>query len=170
MNHDAALELAFGPLDPAAEFRYVVEVDGLTLATFVEASGFSAQRDVLEVREGGVNNYVHKLPGRISYSELTLRRGISFTTQLWEWFAEGMYDGMVTRRNLTVIQYSSYFNLPARWYDISNAFPVRWEGPALRADSSQLAVESLSLTFETLVVRDWSSIDFAAALAKVVPV
>lgn len=169
MNKDSALELVFGPLDPAAEFRYVVEVDGLSLATFVEASGFTVEREVMPVREGGVNNYVHKLPGRVTYSELTLRRGISFSTQLWAWFEEGIYDGKVKRRDLTVIQYSSYFNLPARWYDFTNAFPSKWEGPALRSDSSQLAIESLTLTFDTLVVRDWSSIDFAAAMSQLIP-
>lgn len=170
MNKDAALELVFGPLDPAAEFRYFVEVDGLSLATFIEASGFTAERDVLQVREGGVNDYVHKLPGRVTYSELILRRGISFSTQLWEWFEEGIFDGKVKRRDLTVIQYSSYFNLPARWYDFTNAFPSKWEGPPLRTDSSQLAIESLTLTFDYLVVRDWSSIDFAATLSKLIPV
>jgi phage tail-like protein len=164
---DKVVEAVFGPLDPAAEFRYYVEVDGLTEGSFIECSGMRMQREVLEVREGGVNNYTHKLPGRTTYGAITLRRGIMFSTKLWQWYEDGLSDCKVKRRDLTITQYSSYFNLPARWYNVKNAFPESWEVSALRTDSSQYAVESLTLTFETLEVEEWSMLDFAS---KFVPI
>ena len=47
---DKAVEAVFGPLDPATDFRYFVEVDGLYIGSFVECSGIRAQKEVFEVR------------------------------------------------------------------------------------------------------------------------
>lgn len=154
-------------LDPAPEYMYLVEIDGVPLAGFTECSGFSARREVIEHPEGGINHYVHKLPGRTTYSNITLRRGITFSIDLWDWYAEGLKDGDVDHRDMTIIQISSYLHLPARWYNIRRAFPVSWTGSDMRADSNQFAVESLELTFDTLEVEDWSIIDFSAKLAKI---
>lgn len=159
------VETIFGPLDPAPEYKFYIEIDGLVEGSFAECSGIRAEREILPVKEGGVNTYVHKLPGRISYGDITLRKGVMFTIEFWDWFAEGMADGVVKRRDLTIIQYSSYFNMPARWYNVRKAYPVSWEASALRADSNQLAMESLTLTFETIEAEDWSLIDFAAKFA-----
>jgi len=152
-------------MDPAAEFRFYVEVDGLVEGAFIECSGLRAEREVIKVNEGGANYYTNHLPGRVTYGDITLRKGVMFTTQLWEWFLLGAQIGYASELDMTIIQYSSYFNIPARWYNISHAFPVSWEGPNLRTDSNQLAVESVTLTFKTLEVKDWDLISLAAKLA-----
>jgi phage tail-like protein len=163
-NINKVLETIFGPLDPAPEFRFYMEIDGLVEGAFAECSGMKAEREILTHKEGGLNNYVHKLPGRTTYGDITLRKGVMFTIELWDWFAEGMKDGGVKRRDFTIFQYSSYFNIPARWYHVKNAYPVSWEGSNLRTDSNQLAMESLTLTFETLELEDWDLIGLAAKL------
>jgi phage tail-like protein len=165
-NINAVLEAYFGPLDPAPEFRYWVEIDGLLEGTFTECSGFKADREIIPFKEGGVNDYVHKLPGRTSFSDITLRKGVMFSIELWKWFEEGMVTGKIKKRNITIIHHSSYFNIPARWYHIKGAYPAAWEGPNLRSDSSQLAVEALTLTFESLKPEEW---DLAGLTAKLIP-
>jgi len=159
------IETLFGPLDPAAEFRFYVEVDGLLEGAFIECSGMKAEREMIKVNEGGVNSYAHHLPGRVTYSDITLRKGVMFSTALWDWFLYGAQKGYGLKRAITIIQYSSYFNIPARWYNIKRAVPTAWEGPNLRTDSNQLAVESITLAFETLEVKDWDLISLAAKLA-----
>ena len=165
MSLNKVIETVFGPLDPAPEYKFYVEIDGLVEGSFAECSGFRAEREILSYKEGGVNSYVHKLPGRVSYGDITLRKGVMFSIEFWEWFETGMADGAIKSRDMTIIQYSSYFNLPARWYNIIKAYPVSWEASSLRADSNQVAMESLTLTFETIEVKDWSLIDFAAKFA-----
>lgn len=145
-----AVETILGPLDPAAEFRFYVEIDGLVEGAFAECSGMRAEREIITVKEGGLNDRVHKLPGRTSYGEITLRKGVMFSMELWEWYHEGLKDGKVKKRDLTIIHYSSYLNAPARWYDVENAYPVSWEASSLRTDSNQVAIESVTLTFEKL--------------------
>jgi phage tail-like protein len=164
-NINKVLETIFGPLDPAAEFRFYLEVDGLVEGAFAECSGMKAEREILTVKEGGVNHYAHKLPGRTTYGDITLRKGIMFAIELWDWFEEGIKDGDVDHRDMTIIHYSSYFNIPARWYHVKKAYPVSWEAASLRTDSSQLAMESVTLTFQTLEVEDWGLLDLAAKLA-----
>lgn len=154
-NLNFALQNLFGPLDPAPEFRFYVIANQLLEGAFAECSGMSARREIVTVNEGGVNHYSHKLPGRVSYGEITLRKGVMFSIEFWYWFTKGMEDGMVKRDDLTILHHSSYFNLPARWYHIKKAYPVSWEGPSLRTDSNQIAIESITLTFETLEVEEW---------------
>jgi len=158
------LETVFGPLDPAAEFRFYVEIDGLVEGAFIECSGLKAEREVIKVNEGGANSYSHHLPGRVTYGDLTLRKGVMFSIELWDWFFEGAQDGYGLLRDMTIIQYSSYFNIPARWYNITDAFPTSWEGSSLRTDSNQLSVETITLTFKTLEVEDWDLLSLAAKL------
>ena len=165
-NLDAVFEVVFGPLDPAPEFRYYIEFDGVFEGSFVECSGMSARREVCEVREGGANDIVHKLPGRITYGDLTLRKGVMFSTKMWDWFEEGMKGYQVKRQDITIVQLSSYFNVPARWYNVKDAFPVSWEAARLASDSNQLAMESLTFTFKSIEVEDWSLMSLMAQMAK----
>lgn len=147
---DKALEAIFGPLDPALEFRYFAEIDGIVEASFTECTGIRAERQVIPIHEGGANDSVTWLPGRTTYGNVTLRKGIMMSTKLWDWFAEGARDGKVARHMVTITQYSSYLNLPCRWYYLYDAFPVSWVGPDLRAESSGVAFESIELAFSYL--------------------
>ena len=79
---------------------FVIEIDNplatavsvplprLALASFQEVSGLSMEVEVLERNEGGENDYTHKLPGRVSYPNLTLKRGITQDNYFVTWFQE----------------------------------------------------------------------------------
>jgi phage tail-like protein len=166
LNINKAVEAIFGPLDPALEFHFYVLIDDMVEGAFAECSGMKADREVITVKEGGLNHRVHKLGGRTTYGEITLRKGIMFSIEFWDWYEEGKKDGKVEKRDFTIVHHSSYLNVPSRWYHIENAFPISWEAAALRADSSQVAMESLTLTFEKLSVEDWS---IMGLMAKLVP-
>src|SRR6476660_1632134 len=85
-NINKVFETLFGPMDPAAEFRFYVEVDGLVEGAFIECSGLRAEREVIKVNEGGANYYTNHLPGRVTYGDITLRKGVMFSIPLWDWF------------------------------------------------------------------------------------
>ena len=62
-----------------AAFNYAV-------AGFFECSGLDVTLEVMEYKEGGVNEYVHKFVTRASHANLTLKRGIIFLEdELWTW-------------------------------------------------------------------------------------
>ena len=90
--------------DPAPAYLFYVELAGIIVGAFSECSGLSVKRDVETVKEGGVNDYVHKLPGRMTYSNITLKRGLTISRQLWSWMKHGQYGTKVRRINFSIIQ------------------------------------------------------------------
>src|SRR3954466_2368243 len=86
--------------DPLAAFRFRVRIEGREAGGFSEVSGIQAEVEVLEVRAGGENTFVHKLPGPTKHGNLTLRRGVA-TLELWAWFAD-IVAGRVSRRTVSV--------------------------------------------------------------------
>ncbi|MEX2283707.1 MAG: phage tail protein [Gemmatimonadota bacterium] len=130
-------------VDPFQSFRFLVRIDRDTLGGFSEVSGLQAEVEVQELPEGGVNTFVHKLPGRARHGNLTLRRGL-VTRALWDWFNQ-IARGEITRKAIAV----ELLNAPGedvvmRWV-FESTFPARWTGPELKADQSAIAVESVEL-------------------------
>jgi phage tail-like protein len=75
--------------DPYTAFNFLVEIESLLVGGFSEVRGLEVETEVEEYREGGVNEYVEKLPGRSRYpSNLTLQRGLTDIETLWRWHQE----------------------------------------------------------------------------------
>ena len=150
---------ASAPKDPLLSFSFFVEVNGLLEAAFTSCSGLSAKRDVINHEEGGVNDYVHRLPGRTSYGNITLKRGIAFSTELWDWF-DAMFqfgkDGYANQvyRKIVIHQQIPYTNLAVRDYTLEYAFPVSWTGPDLNTNSNEIAIESIEIAFRKFTVSE----------------
>ena len=135
--------------DPSPAYRFYVEINGILEGTFTECAGLSVEREVFPYKEGGVNDYTHKLPGPVKSSNLTLKRGYMFSKELWQWFAAGLYDAKVEYKNVSVITYNVDGSVSRRW-DLSRAFPVKWSSPELKADSNQAAIETLEIAYHSM--------------------
>ena len=61
--------------DTYTQHQFGIEIGGVVNAVFDEISGLGAKMEVFEVKEGGLNGYVHKLPGRVSHGNITLKCG-----------------------------------------------------------------------------------------------
>jgi phage tail-like protein len=137
--------------DPLMAFRFQARIDGDALGGFSEVSGLQAEVEVLDVIEGGLNQYIHRLPGRARYGNLTLRRGLA-TTALWDWFAE-IVAGQITRKPVTVELLSEAGDeVKMRWV-FDSAFPAKWQGPELKADQSAIAIEAVELAHHGFLVE-----------------
>lgn len=137
---------------PALTFKFWVEIENIVVAEFKECSGLRAEREVEQHKEGGVNDYVHILPGRIKYSNISLKYGVTDadnSTKLWQWFQKGLYDGKVERINLSILLRNVAGEVVRRW-NLVNAFPVKWEGPQLNTESNQAAIETIEFAHEGL--------------------
>lgn len=137
--------------DPYGAFRFLVELEGLVVGGFAEVSGLQAETEVEEYREGGVNEHPHKLRKITRYPNLVLRRGITDCRVLWEWYRD-VIAGTVSRRNGAVILMDREGN-PAWRMEFSGAFPVKWEGPELKADGNATAIEKVELVHNGLKVE-----------------
>ncbi len=173
-----ALEQASGlRFDPAPAYLFFVELSGIIVGLFTECDGLSMDRDTEKVVEGGVNDTVHILPGRVTQSTITLKRGLSISRALWDWFQQGRYDFDVRRINFSIIQGAPGHNLAfaiartagvgadnpwmtavgkgfgtVKHWDVEDAFPVKWTMGSLSASSTSVVIETLEIAHHGLTL------------------
>jgi|GEM_PF-239572 len=135
--------------DPAQVFRFFVQIESIIAAEFLECGGLTMDREVLEHVEGGVNNFTYKLPGRVKYSNITLKRGITYSRALWEWYCKGLYDCRVLRKNISIILGNPEGRIAKQW-NVIGAYPIKWSGPTLNTETNQVASETLELAHHGL--------------------
>ena len=125
--------------------RFLVEMDNVAVALFQEISGLNTQVVTQEFVEGGNNDYVHILPGPIKYGNITLKRGLSDNRQFFEW-RPTMAGGkiVIKRKNLSIKLFTHKGETLKQW-DVTDAYPVKWTGPDLRASSMDIVIESIEL-------------------------
>lgn len=132
--------------DPYRNYNFLVEIDGITQAGFSDCTGFGATTAPIEYREGGENTTVRKLPGQTTYPNITLKWGLTDSTELYEWFRQ-VVRGEVRRRNGSIIVLDTAGQEKLRW-NFVNGWPTRWEGPAFSAKGSDVAIETLEIAHE----------------------
>jgi phage tail-like protein len=143
--------MANGTVDsfPYLSFRFRIEFDNVIAGGFTECSGMQVETEVEEHREGGLNEYAHKLPKGTKYGTLTLKRGFMDATDLWDW-NQDVISGVAERKNLSVILMDSLGNDKIRW-DVREALPIKWSSSELKADGNTVMVETLELVHHGFV-------------------
>ena len=132
--------------DPYGSFRFLVEIDGIARGSFQQCTGFDSTVEIKEFREGGDNATMRKLPGLVKYSNIQLKWGMLSDTDLYEWHRRAV-DGDVQRKNGSIILLDRKGDEVARW-DFERAWPTKWDGPDLNAESSDAAVEMIEIAHE----------------------
>jgi phage tail-like protein len=130
-------------------YTFTIQIDGLAAAGYTEVSGIAIETEVTELREGGSND-VRKLPGRTKFSNVTLRRGYTGNHDLYDWAASNV-TGKLVRRNVSITISDVKGTVVAKW-NLSRAWPVKWQPPALNASGNDVAIETVELAHEGLTV------------------
>jgi phage tail-like protein len=136
--------------DPYRNFNFIVEFGGQTVAGFSEVVLPAASADVIEYREGG-DLSIRKLPGRVRFGNLILRRGISTSNELYQWWRT-VETGQTERRDLTVTLLDEARN-PVKLWRLHNAWPIRYQPSTLLAEGRDVAIETLEIAVEGLQVE-----------------
>ena len=135
-------------VDPYRGFNFLVELDGITRAGFQECSGLGTSTDAVEYREGSDPGHKRKLTGLNTFSNITLKWGITDSEELWKW-RETVVNGRAERKNGSIILLDEAGNEKVRW-NFLNAWPTKWTGPTFNATDNGVAVETLELAHEEL--------------------
>ena len=133
--------------DPYLAGHFLVEIDGILAAAFSEVSGIEASIEVIEYRTGNQPT-VQKIPGLHKFTNITLKRGMVRDASLWNWI-KTVIDGKVQRANVSIILLDP-LNQPVWRWNLTNAWPCKWTGPVLNANSSEVAIETLEIAHEGL--------------------
>jgi len=134
--------------NPYAQFNFLVEIDGLSVAGFSEVSGLTTEQDIIEYREGSDTQTVRKIPGLRKYGNITLKRGFTQNRELWDW-RKTTIDGITERKSGAIILLDEARNEALRW-QFSQGWISKWEGPALNATANEAAIESMEVAVEDL--------------------
>jgi len=143
-------------VDPFTTFKFHVEIGEIKEAAFSECSGLDMSTEVKEYSEGGLNEFVHKLPGRTKHSNVTLKRGLAVSNELFNWYQE-MEEALLTGKPVEFKKVTITLNATANEQQMSwtlaDAFPVKWAGPGFKADESAVAIESIEFAHHGIKVE-----------------
>lgn len=136
--------------DPLVSFNFSLEISGQIKGFFTEVSGLGSETEIVEhkvVSEKGTE-ITMKIPGRLKWQDITLKRGITSSMDIWEW-RKMVEDGLIdaSRRDGSVVMYNQLGVEVARW-NFERAWPSKVTGPSVKADDNSVGVEELTLVHE----------------------
>jgi phage tail-like protein len=137
---------------PYRTFNFRVEIDGIGEAQFAEVDVGDAEIAVVEYREGAdKTSATRKLPGRVSYGDIVLKRGITADLSLYQWF-RAVANGDFQARDVAIILLDAERQPVRRWI-ARDAWPKKYHGPDLSATNNEVAIETLELAVESLEIE-----------------
>jgi phage tail-like protein len=136
--------------DPLVGFNFALELQGSITGYFTECSGIGSEHEIVEhkvVTDKG-QELVQKIPGRLKWGDVTLKRGITADMQIWDWRAM-VEKGEIgkSRKTCSVIMFDRNYKEIARW-NFENAWPSKVSGPSVKSDSNEFGVEEITLVHE----------------------
>lgn len=131
-------------------FRFVVDVGNDRQGAFTECGLPAIEWDVEELKEGGLNTYVHQLPGRRKAGRISLKNGVG-KCSLLDWYLETMKE-QFSRKTVTVTLLDPMLK-PIMTWNLSEAYPIKWAGPQLKTDNNTIAIQTLDLACGEITVQ-----------------
>jgi phage tail-like protein len=126
-------------VDPYKNFRFLVELDGIVQAGFTDCSGFGSEMEVVEYREGGDPDHVHKLRAKAVFPNITLKWGVTDSHELYDWHQAALKGDLQDDTGQEKVRWNFF-----------DAWPSKWEGSALTAKGNDAAIETLTVSCERL--------------------
>ena len=137
--------------NPLIAARFKLDVQGITGGHFTSCSGFANTSEIVTHKASGDAGAVHqKLPGTLTWSEITLERGMTEDMSLWNW-RQQVIDGNIdeARKDGSIVMLNTMGEETARW-SFTMAWPSAWTGPDVGADNQAVAIESITIAHEGL--------------------
>jgi phage tail-like protein len=139
-------------MDPISAHQFGLEIQGITEATFREASGFGSEHEIIEQKEQGPKGQtiIRKIPGSLKFQNITLKRGMTSNEEMWKW-RQLIIDGKVqdARQDGSIVGYDEEGNEKIR-FNFRRGWPSKWESSGLNAGGNEPMIESIEITHEGL--------------------
>lgn len=137
---------------PVSAFHYQVE-SGMTRIGFTEVTGLKVELQSIDYREGHSLEYqVSKMPGIPQYTNITLKRGVYRSdNEFFQWLNTVKMNN-IERRDITISLLNEEHE-PVMVWKVKDAWPCSVEGPSLNSTGNEVAIESIELCHEGLVIE-----------------
>jgi phage tail-like protein len=139
-----------GREDPLVGFNFAINIGGKIKGYFTEVSGLGSEHEIIEqkvVNEKG-HEVILKIPGRLKWGDIVLKRGITSSLDMWDWRKQ-VEDGGVdkARMNGSIVMYDQSGKEKARW-NFLQGWPSKISGPTPKSDSNEIGIEELTIVHE----------------------
>ena len=128
----------------AKAYQFLLILEGEKMASFTEIQLPEIEIELETVKEGGLNTYVHQLPGMRKASTIVLSHGIANKDIFDTWVNDYLVKGKFKRKAVTLMLVG-LSNAEIHTYYIENAFPYKWSAAPLNSSSSTIAIQTLYL-------------------------
>ena len=135
--------------DPLRNFRFRLEIEGVSQAGFSEVSGLDVTVDPIDYREGTDPTHVRKLTGLTKYGNITLKWGITDSLELHNWHRQ-IVNGDIQRKNIAIIVVNEAGEDRTR-FEIVEAWPSKYDPSDLNAKGNEVAIETLEICNEGVI-------------------
>jgi phage tail-like protein len=143
---------------PFTAFNFAVEIDvdgvspNVCSAAFSDCDGLEMTREMKTIREGGNNGEQIRLTGPVSYGQLTLKRGMTATFDLWTWFDAVVADPKL-RADAEVVVFAEDGQTERARFQLKRCVPIKVKAPVLSGKDGMVAIEELQLAYESLALK-----------------
>lgn len=141
-------------VEPFTSFKFSVEVnvpgvsEDVCRAAFFECDGLEMTMEVKTLKEGGNNARQIRLTGPTAFGQLSLKRGMTTSFDLWGWMEKVQTDPSL-RADVDVVLFGAD-NVERARFKLSRCVPVKLKGPGMNGKDGMVAVEELGLAYESL--------------------
>lgn len=141
---------------PYSAFNFLVGIDGIeetdVVGGFSEVSGLNAEVTMAEYRAGNAKvNYVSKVPGVNKSGDVTLKRGVIGSDNIFAWLNEARSGDLKAKKDSVTIKLlnEQRDETPVVTWVLKGVTPIKWTGPTLTAKGGgDVAMEELVLSVE----------------------
>jgi len=113
---------------------------------FQSVSGLSVEYETETIKEGGENRFLHTLPGRTKYTDLSLKRGLITDSEVLKWCFDAFENRIFVLADLQIMLLNEK-HLPLKTWSIVQAWPKKWAVSDFNAEENSLVVETLDLSY-----------------------
>jgi phage tail-like protein len=142
--------------DALSTHTFGVQLGGILVESVQEVSGLSVEQEVVETKQvtNSGEQLIRKQPGARQAGEVTIVRGLDKSSAFTDWIKQTLNNGAVNtaRQNLT-IEIMDSTKATVRRIQLMQGWASKWEGPSLKAGESSAATETVTITFEEIVVE-----------------
>lgn len=138
---------------------FIFEVDGVEIGHFQEVSGLEVSIETEPLAEGGQNGFVHHLPGRMTWPNIVLKRGVTQNDSLLTWLTKSSGEQFANNNN-TLTKSTAAITLTGpggkrlRAWNFDGVYPVKWTGPQFAVDATDIASEQLEISHQGFKAED----------------
>jgi phage tail-like protein len=140
-------------VDPYRAYNFKLVIQGVVQGHFTKVEGLGMKIDRILYRSGGENSTVRVIPGQVEYTPVTLKYGLTDSTEMLQWLFKAA-NGQVERRNVSIAMLNDAGSVEVRRWNLLGAWLCEWFGAPLDALGKDLAIESVTIAYDRLELDD----------------